>query len=102
MQERIRDFALVAGHAWRCYECREALLAEPNRMWMGYKLSEQERDRAHQLSQESFRTVMDLAEATGLTVRELEQAIDHPHARLRHLGVSRRDPSRTEYFTINR
>jgi hypothetical protein len=87
MDIRIRDFALVVGHAWRCYECREALLAEPDKAWIGYKLTEDERERALKLSDESFATVMTLAEATGLTAREIEHAIDHPRARLRHIGV---------------
>lgn len=87
MHARIRDFALVVGHAWRCYECRESLLTDPQKAWIGYKLTESERERALALTDDSFRTVMALAEATGLTVREIEQAIDHPRARLRHLGV---------------
>jgi len=87
MHRRIRDFALVVGHAWRCYECRDALLADPDKSWVGYKLTDDERERALQLSNESFRTVMALADATGLTVREIELAIDHPRARLRHIGV---------------
>ena len=85
--ERVRDFALVLGHAWRCYECRDALLADPERAWMGYKLSDAERRFAYSLTEESFQTVMQLAEETGLSVRELEAAIDHPRARLRHVGV---------------
>lgn len=89
MTTRTRDFALVIGHAWRCYDCRDGLLSDPNRAWMGYKLSEAERKRALGLTDDSFRTVMALAEATGLSVKKLEEAIDHPHARLRHLGVSK-------------
>lgn len=89
MTTRIRDFALVIGHAWRCYDCRDGLLFDPTRAWMGYKLSDVERKRALDLTDDSFRTVMVLAEATGLSVKELEAAIDHPHARLRHLGVSK-------------
>lgn len=87
MTERIRDFALVIGHTWRCYECRDSLLADPVRTCRGYKLTEAERMMASVLTEDSFSTVMVLAEETGLTTQELEQAIDHPHARLRHLGV---------------
>lgn len=93
MDNRIRDFALVIGHTWRCYECREALLTTPEKAWLGYKLTPDERERAMALTDESFRTVMDLAEATGLTTRAIEQAIDHPRARLRHLGVYKGDYS---------
>lgn len=84
---RIQDFALVVGHAWRCYECRAKLLTTPQSMWSGYKLSDAQRGKAMSLTDDSFQTVMALAEATELTVSEIEEAIDHPHARLRHLGV---------------
>ncbi len=92
---RLRDFALIAGHTWRCYECRDLLLESPEKTCRGYKLSESEKESAQELQEENFQTVMALSEATGLTVRELEEAIDHPHARLRHLGSYR---SR-EYFS---
>ena len=97
MQARLRDFALIVGHTWRCYECREILLEAPGRTCRGYKLTEEEKESADELTDEHFRTVMDLADATGLSVKELEEAIDHPHARLRHLGSYRSK----EYF-INR
>ncbi|MEM7128331.1 MAG: hypothetical protein AAF702_18510 [Chloroflexota bacterium] len=97
MSTRLRDFALIVGHTWRCYECRDLLIESPERTCRGYKLTEQERESAEALTDDHFRTVMDLADATGLSVQDLEKAIDHPHARLRHLGSYR---SR-EYF-INR
>lgn len=87
MNGRIQDFALVVGHAWRCYECRDKLLLDPQSTWRGYKLSDAQRHRAMSLTEEAFQTVMALAEATELTVAEIEYAIDHPHARLRHLGI---------------
>ena len=87
MADRVRDFALAVGHAWRCYECRDSLFNAPEKAWIGYKMTEDERERALNLTNDSFLTVMALAEATGLTVNELEAAIDHPRARLRHLGV---------------
>jgi hypothetical protein len=55
-------------------------------MWIGYKLSETQREVLATISEEDFRTMMHLAEITGLTMREIEMAIDHPRARLRHLG----------------
>ena len=87
MADRVRDFALAVGHAWRCYDCRDSLFDEPEKAWVGYKMTEDEHQRALELTNESFQTVMKLAEATGLTVGEIEAAIDHPRARLRHLGV---------------
>lgn len=87
MTDRVRDFALVIGHTWRCYECREQLIEDSVRTCRGYKLSETERTLVGELTDESFNTVTKLASETGIATQELETAIDHPHARLRHLGV---------------
>lgn len=89
MSTRVRDFALLIGHTWRCSSCREALLEQPQSAVVGFKLDEQQREQILDLTDDSFQTIMRLAEATGLTVRELEEAIDHPRARLRHLGSVR-------------
>lgn len=86
MSVRVTDFALIIGHVWRCTSCREALLRQPSLMWIGYKLSEQQRTCITNLGDEDFGTIMHLAEVTGLSVAEIDAAIDHPRARLRHLG----------------
>ena len=86
MTVRVTDFALMIGHVWRCTSCREALLADPAQMGVGYKLSQEQRTCISQLSDEDFRTIMRLADITGLTTAEIDAAIDHPRARLRHLG----------------
>ena len=86
MAERGSDFALIVGHVWRCTACRDALLESPSTMWIGYKLSETQRECLGNMNEDDFRTMMHLAEVTGLTLREIESAIDHPRARLRHLG----------------
>jgi hypothetical protein len=91
MTVRVQDFALMIGHVWRCTSCREALLEKPEVMWLGYKLSDEQRACIRTLSDESFQTLMRLTEATGLTAKELEAAIEHPRARLRHLGSVRGD-----------
>jgi hypothetical protein len=91
MSTRVRDFALLIGHAWRCTRCREALLAEPVAACVGFKLDEEQRECVIGLTDESFNTVAKLAEITGLTIRELDEAIDHPRARLRHLAGDRYD-----------
>jgi hypothetical protein len=93
MSMRVQDFALIIGHVWRCTSCRESLLERPEAMWMGYKLSDLQRQRILELDDESFQTIMKLSEATGISVRELEAAVEHPRARLRHLGSVR-----SEYF----
>jgi hypothetical protein len=86
MTVRVTDFALLIGHVWRCTSCREALLREPVQMGVGYKLSEQQRTCIRNLDDDDFRTIMHLAEVTGLTTNEIDATIDHPRARLRHLG----------------
>jgi len=91
MSVRVQDFALMIGHAWRCTDCRAALLENPEVMWLGHKLSEQQRAAVLKLTDEAFQTVERLAGATGLDPKELEVAIEHPRARLRHLGSVKGD-----------
>ncbi len=86
MSDRVSDFALIIGHVWRCTTCRDSLLENPKLMWIGYKLSESQRECLINIDEEDFRTIQHLAEITGLTAREIDAAIDHPRARLRHLG----------------
>lgn len=88
---RVADFALLLGHVWRCTHCREALLAEPALYSVGYKLDQTQRDCIKNLTDESFHTVMRLAELSGLSAGEIYAAIDHPRARLRHLDGHRYD-----------
>lgn len=83
---RVRDFLILIGHAWICLDCRERLLEETEATLVGHKLSEFERERLFELTDASFRTMMDLGDATGLTADEVTLAIDHPRSRLRHLG----------------
>jgi hypothetical protein len=86
MTVRVADYALIIGHIWRCTNCRESLLENPETVWLGYKLSDEQRACILELSDDSFQTILRLAEATGLTPKEIEAAIEHPRARLRHLG----------------
>lgn len=91
MSARVQDFALIIGHVWRCMDCRDKLLADPETTWLGYKLSDDERERIRQLEDDAFQSVMRLSEVTGLSSGELEAAIEHPRARLRHLGSVKGD-----------
>lgn len=95
MSRRVSDFALIVGHAWRCTSCRESLIGEPSALLIGYKLSETQRTCLLGLDDESFQTVMKLADITGLSADELYEAIDHPRARLRHLGSIRYEQNPT-------
>lgn len=87
---RVRDYLILIGHTWICLECRSILLENTEATLIGHKLSEFERERLLELKDESFRTVMDLEAATGLTADEIYQAVDHPRSRLRHLKRRRR------------
>lgn len=88
---RVTDYALLIGHVWRCTACREGLLSDPDHYWIGFKLYEEQREKIRKLNDESFQTMSRLTEETGLTQRELEEGIDHPRARLRHLGAIKYD-----------
>lgn len=91
MSTRVQDFALIIGHVWRCNECRDELFEKPETMWLGYKLNDDQKSRIRALDDDSFVSMMRLAEATGLDSKEIEAAIEHPRARLRHLGSVKGD-----------
>lgn len=91
MADRVQDFALLIGHAWRCLECRTALIENPDLTVVGFKLTEDQRERVKKLEDDSFQTMARLSEATGLSQSELEAGIEHPRARLRHFGSRRGD-----------
>ncbi len=91
MTARLTDYALLMGHVWRCLDCRELLTSNPDVYWIGFKLNDEQKDAIRHLVDESFQTLMRLSEETGLSTRELEEAVDHPRARLRHLGVVKYD-----------
>ena len=86
MAVRVRDFALLIGHVWRCTSCRQALFERPETVLVGYKLDEAQRAAILKLTEESFQTMMKLSDQTGISDRELNEVIDHPRARLRHLN----------------
>ena len=90
LNHRVRDYLILIGHTWICTDCRQRLLANLDTMLIGHKLSDEERERLEELSDGSYRTMMELADATGLSMEDLRIAIDHPRSRLRHLGVYRR------------
>ncbi|MEZ4615243.1 MAG: hypothetical protein R2867_06990 [Caldilineaceae bacterium] len=54
-------------------------------------MDEQQRESILSLTEESFQTTMKLAELTGMSIHELDEAINHPRARLRHLAGNRYD-----------
>lgn len=86
MATRVTDYALLIGHVWRCTACRDNLLDHPETTWIGYKLSQFQRDAIRSLTVDHFQTATSLSKATGLDEATLYEGIDHPRARLRHLG----------------
>jgi hypothetical protein len=83
--DRTSDLAILLGHAMQCETCRDRLLAAPERAIVGRKLSNEQRQRLLQLTNEDFENSQTLAAAVGLSPQELRDGVDHPRARLRHL-----------------
>jgi hypothetical protein len=82
---RTSDLAILLGHALKCEDCRQSLLAEPERFIIGRKLSDHQRELLLQLTPEDFENSTTLARAVDMDVDELLEATNHPRARLRHL-----------------
>ena len=82
--DRTSDLAILLGHAMQCEECRDRLLTAPERVAVGRKLSNEQRERLLGLSSEDFENSETLAAAVGLSTQELRAGIEHPRARLRH------------------
>ena len=55
------------------------------------RLSDDQKSRIRALTDDSFASILRLTEATGLNNKEIEAAIEHPRARLRHLGSVKGD-----------
>jgi len=91
MSERIRDYLIVIGHLWIGDECRDAFFENPTSVLIGFKLTKDEKERLHNLTDASFSSMELLAAATGLDDDELREAIDHPRSRMRHLTTRRRE-----------
>ena len=90
MSERIRDYLIVIGHLWIGDECRDAFFENPSSVLIGFKLTQDEKERLHNLTEASFSSMELLVEATGLHYDDLREAIDHPRARMRHLTTRKR------------
>jgi hypothetical protein len=83
--DRTTDLAVLLGHAFQCEECRSRLLAEPDRVIVGRKLTSEQRERLLKLTAQDFGSAQMLASATGISSAELIEGVNHPRARLRHL-----------------
>lgn len=84
-ESRTSDLAIILGHALQCDACRQRLLNDPERVLVGRKLSEEQRERLLALTPEQFENSLTLAEAMEMEPAELMEGFNHPRARLRHL-----------------
>jgi hypothetical protein len=79
-----REALIVLAHAQLCERCRERLLSDPNAVFRGRAVTDEEKARLSELTPADFVTAERLAEASGYGLGELSQYSDHPVARLRH------------------
>ena len=82
--DRTSDLAIVLGHAFQCEDCRNRLLTEPERVLVGRKITQQQREQLLKLTPQEFGNSQTLAAAVGLSAAELLEGVNHPRARLRH------------------
>ena len=82
--DRTSDLAILLGHAFQCEDCRNRLLDEPERVLVGRKLTQEQRERLTRLTPQDFGNSQTLAAAVGLSAAELVEGVNHPRARLRH------------------
>ena len=82
--DRTSDLAILLGHAFQCEDCRNRLLDEPERVLVGRKLTQEQRERLTKLTPQDFGNSQTLAAAVGLSAADLVEGVNHPRARLRH------------------
>ena len=82
--DRTSDLAIILGHAFQCEDCRNRLLTEPERVLVGRKITQQQREQLLKLTPQEFGNSQTLAAAVGLSAAELLEGVNHPRARLRH------------------
>ena len=82
--DRTSDLAILLGHAFQCEDCRNRLLNEPERVLVGRKITQQQREQLLKLTPQEFGNSQTLAAAVGLSAAELLEGVNHPRARLRH------------------
>jgi hypothetical protein len=79
-----REALIILAHAQLCERCRERLLNDPNAVFRGRAVTDEEKARLSELTSADFVTAERLASAAGYDLGELNQYYDHPVARLRH------------------
>ena len=79
-----REVLIILAHAQMCERCRERLLNDPNAIFRGRAMTDEEKARLSELTSADFATAERLSEVSGYDIGELNQYHDHPVARLRH------------------
>jgi hypothetical protein len=80
----VREVGIILAHARMCERCRERLLTNPDMVFRGRAITDEEKQVLSRLTAADFASAERLGEATGQEVNELTQYHDHPVARLRH------------------
>jgi hypothetical protein len=79
-----REVLIILAHAQMCERCQERLLSEPDAVFRGRALTDQEKAILAGLKVTDFATTEQLATAAGQSASDLTGYHDHPVARLRH------------------
>jgi hypothetical protein len=79
-----REALIILAHAQMCERCRERLLDDPDSIFRGRAVTDDEKARLSGLASVDFATSERLAEASGYDIGELNQYREHPVVRLRH------------------
>lgn len=80
-----REFMIVLAHTHICGGCRDRLLAAPEAVCTGRRLTGDEKGRLVALQFADFITPDTLARAAGISTSDLDAYRDEPVVRLRHL-----------------
>ena len=80
-----RELLFVLAHVQFCGACRGRLLAGPQAVLTGRALTDEEKAVLTRLKEPDFFTPERLAEASGVSVAEINEYSNHPVVRLRHL-----------------
>jgi hypothetical protein len=79
-----QELLIIIGHAWQCLDCRRLLLETPDKALRGRPLTADERKRLTALEAQHFVNLTNLAQMLGVQVNDLNTAMNHARARLRH------------------
>lgn len=82
---RQENLLIIAGHAWQCLDCQAKLLADPAKAVTGHRLMPDEQTALSKLTRADFATVTSLAHALQLDRHALDEIMNNPRCRLRHL-----------------